>query len=318
MFKALFTLLKVIFVCFVNLNVDAQINTTQMNTTRPNVTRTTTIPNTKMSMADTGALLDALESGIAISYAHFNDGEINLIECPEGTLVDFGWQRCSPKISKIMMNALTNTADNFYLGLACVCMWKGVPFMRAMKYLNITHNLSYSLENAPHSDRESCPQHPIAMNFVNSTSSPNRLTVGTVFLNENYFEAKRRINKLLTECVKTGIRGVHVIIGQHKNHTRLPFPTTSVHFVPKTNAFDAYETMTSPNFLNIVGYKSGDIVLFMTGPLGRVLASEYSRIRQDISFLDMGSFWDEDFGDVQYIHGGSAPCMFAGDMNMFV
>ena len=285
------------------VKVLAQINSTQL------------LPNTNMSMGDANSLLDALERGAQISYAHFNDGEINLIECKEGDVVDFGWQICSPKLSNIMLNALTNAASNFYLGLACACMWRGIPFIKTMKYLNITHNLPYSFENPPRSDKESCPPHPIIMNFSNSKINPNRLTVGTVFLNENYFEAKRRINKLLTDSVVRGTRGVHVIIGQHKNHTRLPFPTTSVHYVPKTNAFDAYEMMHSSNFLDLVGYRSGDIVLLMTGPLGRVLASEYSLIRQDISFLDMGSFWDEDFGDAQYIHGGSAFCMFAGDLN---
>ena len=274
------------------------------------------LPNTTMSMKDMDLLFDALERGIAISYAHFNDGEILAIECADGVSVDFGFQKCSHKLRYAMSESLENAGKgkNFYFGVACLCMWKAEPFLKTMKYLNITtSSLPYALENLPGSDREACPASPVVLNMTYSSINRDRITVGTVFLNENYQESKRRMNKLLYEATTNRSRGVHAIIGSHKDHKKLPFPLTSVHYVPKTEAFDAYDVVRSSSFLDIAGVKAGDYVLIMAGPMGRILASEYSQLRDDISFLDMGSFWDEDFGDAMYIHGGSAPCMFAND-----
>ena len=53
----------------------------------------------------------------------------------------------------------------------------------------------------------------------------------------------------------------------------------------------------------------------MSGPLGRILASEWSLLRPDVTFIDMGSFWDKElFGKMHHAIANSIPCMYKSDV----
>jgi hypothetical protein len=51
----------------------------------------------------------------------------------------------------------------------------------------------------------------------------------------------------------------------------------------------------------------------MAGPLGRILASEWTVLRPDITFLDFGSFFDALLSERTYPLDIVRDCMFQGD-----
>ena len=159
------------------------------------------LPNMTRTMQDGSSLMLALESGMVLSYGHFNDGEIDAIGCKEGKAVDFNLQRCSSRLSSVMLNALRNTSDNFYVGIGCACMWHGKVFMKALQYLNISSNNPFTLDRAPNSDAEACMNTLPNLNFSLSSTKQSRLTTGTAFKNANYKFLKPRFINLFKTAI---------------------------------------------------------------------------------------------------------------------
>jgi hypothetical protein len=60
--------------------------------------------------------------------------------------------------------------------------------------------------------------------------------------------------------------------------------------------------------------RSGDVVLIMCGPLGRILSSEWTWLRPDVTFLEIGSFFDTTTSQREYALHKSIPCMSKDDL----
>lgn len=273
------------------------------------------MPSSTTTMNDLKIFLDLIKANISFGYAHFNDGEIwSIGDCPEGGETDWGWQNCSRKLSNAMLNALRTTAPQFYIGIPCLCEFHGDPYFKALKYLNITHEAN----NNPPLKKDVCPEKPPVLTFPSEEMHPylkERLSIATAFINGNFEIAKKSFKHIFNKISKKG-RRVYVVCGEGHSTSRLGFPVYDTFHAKKRHAFDHdYPTMRTQAFLHTRGYRAGDVVLIMLGPLGRILASEWSLLRHDVTFMDLGSFFDvEMWNRPGYITIGEPKnCMYVGD-----
>lgn len=268
-------------------------------------------PASNLRMTDVNIFLKMLERNIPFSYSHFNDGEIRALECARNDSVDFGRQQCSEYLSAALSNALTNRSRNFYVGIPCLCEFEGRYFRRSLDILNIT--LDTQIESGM------CPTQPPQMIFADAELK-NRLTVATVFINGNYRRTKAELTRILFKAAVQQERKVHVIASADANPRFLPFFVSSTRFTPSKHSFDhSYSNFRTEAFLRGLRLSPGDIVLAMSGPLGRILVAEWSKLRDDVTFIDMGSFWDAEFYGKLH-HDLSVPhaCMFTHDDTGFL
>jgi hypothetical protein len=268
-------------------------------------------------MKDLPLLLRALEDNQAFGYAHFNDGEMQALDCNEGRKTVFAWmQTCTPKLSYVMKMAMTHTAPSFYLGLPCNCEFRGRYYLKALHVLNITHNLPYTWEDAMlnrkvHNDDMACPAHPAVLQYPGESARfKGRITVAPLFINGNYLRAKKELIRILRRAITEQKRAVHVVVAHGRRVDNLPITVTSVQHIAQNDAFEAnYDEFRTPAFLDKAGYRDGDVVMIMAGPLGRILASEWTWLRPRITFLELGSFWDVELWNRQKHHlGQRRPC----------
>ena len=267
------------------------------------------LPKMTTSMKDISGLLEALKQGIPFSFAHFNDGEVKALSCQTGEKTDRGWQRCSSELNKAMFGAMTRRADNFYFGIVCPCSNPTSIFLDTLKLLpRLSHGFSKT---------STCPPYHLGINGTDAESIKfrDRLTVGDVFVNGNYLHSRMELIKIFNNVVNQG-RDIHVVVGEKHNVSALPFVVKTISRVSNTNAFDNYyHKMRTTQFVNDVGYHSEDIVLLLCGPLGRILASEWSLLYSNITFLDMGSFWDSYLWGSNLQLDGQYACMYETDYN---
>eukprot|EP01041_Mallomonas_annulata_P000836 gene836-1629_t len=301
-----------------NITVNQNQKNIRIDNLLPNLYKD--LPKTSMSMNDLKIFFNLLRRNISFGFAHFNDGEVHSMSyCPEGKIIDSGWQNCSTALSRATLEAMTNIAPNFYVGIPCHCEFDGIPFFKALKFLNISHspsiqpakklkssndsstnttrnniqlgqniNNNNDITNSTHKsvNDSTCPSHQISLHFPPNSLHRNRLTLATVFINGNFNRAHQLLPMMLNYIMKRG-RGVHVITGAGHHTERLKFPIKSVYFAAKTHAFDInYHEMRTLNFLN-ERYKPGDVILLMLGPLGRILASEWCLLTSSMTFIDL-------------------------------
>ena len=184
------------------------------------------LPSTNNNMHDLIILLNALEANIPFGYAHFNDGEIHALTCPEGGNTDRGWQKCTQKLKDVLTRSMRNTAPNFFVGVSCLCEFNMKPWVYTMNLLNITHNLPYSINNMPNVKGDPCPAHPPKLKFP-SKQLKSRLTVATVFINGNFEHARKEIIRILNKATKEQGRGIHIVTGEGHATDKLPFTVKS-------------------------------------------------------------------------------------------
>ena len=271
------------------------------------------LPATNNTMKDLPVILKALIDQIPFGFAHFNDGELQALDCNEGRKTVFSWmQTCTTNLSHAIYNALTHTAPNFYLGLPCNCEFRGRYFLKALHALNITHNLPYTLEDTMlsrgvHNDDTACPAIPAILTLPPDTNLRGRITVAPLFINGNYMHAKKELIRILIHAKNIQKRAIHVVTAHGRHVDRLPIPVSSTQWIAQKDAFEHnYQFFRTPIFLNdIAKYQDGDIVMIMGGPLGRILASEWTWLRPNVTFLELGSFWDVELWNRQKHHLGS-------------
>ena len=275
------------------------------------------LPAMNNSMKDLAQLLGALENNVPFGFAHFNDGELQALDCNDGKKTVFAWmQACTPALSTAMHAAMTRTAPNFYLGLPCNCEFRGRYFLRALQLLNVSHGLPYSYDDAMHmrrgvhNDDTACPAAPTPLRHVppaaaaaasdrfTGISLVGRITVAPLFINGNYLRAKKELVRILTAASTLQRRRVHAVVAAGRQVGRLTVPLASVQRIAQKDAFEAnYTACRTDAFLRQAGYADGDVVMIMAGPLGRILASEWTWLRPHVTFLELGSFWDVELWD---------------------
>ena len=263
------------------------------------------LPGVDLSMSDLTIFLRLLRMNIPFGFAHFNDGEIKAINrCQKNEFTDNGWQRCSSSLQGAMFHALTVTSKNFYIGIPCLCEFESVPFHDAIKLLNFTIASNFSCSFVK----------PKLLYYNKLSNNTNKVTTATVFINGNYYIARYELIKYFQYINQKRLINIHIVVGSGCNISKLPFYITTVHYTTKHHAFDYnYTTMRTLQYLNSF-VQQHDIILLMCGPLGRILASEWSILRSDITILEMGSFWDEDLWGRKYENlKYPRSCMFRGD-----
>ena len=268
-------------------------------------------------MSDLRLLLALLEAGQPFGFAHFNDGEVQaMADCvtPEGA-VDFGWQRCGPGLRDALLAAMSRPPPHFYVGLPCRCEHFSYPFGRALALLNITLSLSAPTAAATAAAtagagaggggkgkgkgaNDYCPAAPPTLNFTLSRLSPARVTVANVFVNANYWYAHSELARILAMVAARRARPIHVVLAANlSDPAELPFPVSPI-FVNATNAFDVDYPRLSPKHSGGAAFAQsrflpGDVVLLAAGPLGRVLAVEWAWLLPLVTFVNVGSLYDQ-------------------------
>jgi hypothetical protein len=257
-------------------------------------------PATTKTMEDGNIFLQLLNEGIPFGYAHFNDGEIRAININNcfmekyGQLTtDYGWQNCSEALGNTMKEALINTAENFYVGIPCACEWHGERTQQALNYLDLSKN------NPPLTPQCAVNQMKDLKFEGSVVAKPwlkDRLTTATVFINGNYDLMRHALGEIMHRVGSDGRRTVHAVCGMGANIQNLGFPVNPI-FAANRHAFEMnYTTMKTVDFVN-THFKENDVVLIMLGPLGRILASEWTLLSSKITFIDMGSFYDTPLHD---------------------
>jgi hypothetical protein len=276
-------------------------------------------PPATRSMQDLNIFLKLLAEGIPFGYAHFNDGEIWLVkgdcDMQNGQAVtDYGWQNCSKGLAVAMKNAITNTAPNFYVGIPCACEWQGTRTVVALEYLGlkpwvpIDPECKFNRENGPMSNID------FELSSVAKPWLHDRLTVATAFINGNHRRAFGVMTDILSKIGNEGKRTVHVVVGQGALVNTLRFKHNPI-FAARTHAFEHnYTTMRSIDFVN-ANFKPNDVVLVMLGPVGRILASEWTSLTSAVTFMDLGSFFDDDIRGRVFAIENQVKCNFENDFS---
>lgn len=141
--------------------------------------------------------------------------------------------------------------------------------------------------------------------------------MATIFINGNNEHARKELLRILHKATGEQGRHIHVVTGEGHETDKLPFKVKSVIRTAKHHAFDRdYDAFRKPWFVDQSKFASGDIVLIMAGPFGRILASEWTWLRPDVTFIDQGSFWDvELWGRKDYRLDKPKNCMYRNDMD---
>jgi len=229
-------------------------------TCTPNSVRKMASSKLGRGMQDVLRLLALLALGKPFCFVHFNDGEIESIKQVKGS-IDHGWQALSPRLSTAMLAALKASHPQLFLGLPCAREFGGTCRRDAIKMLEHTRGRT-------------------------------QRTSAVIFINGNYELTRPLLPKLLSRRASRGAR-VHLVVSQNASVDAFcastSVPVASVVRVPSVNAFpSAYEAHRG----GWTRYRTGDIVLLLCGPLGRLLAVEWFLQQPSATFLELGSFFD--------------------------
>lgn len=118
-----------------------------------------------------------------------------------------------------------------------------------------------------------------------SNSSDCFHTGATIFIDQNHAKAREEFIPILKQ------KRVHVVVAEGANVSDLPFQVETTVNVPDHDAFSSAERVSKELEASM---HAGDVVLLMAGPLGRILAAEMFAKHQDVSFVEIGSFWDKE------------------------
>jgi hypothetical protein len=101
-------------------------------------------------------------------------------------------------------------------------------------------------------------------------------------INSNFDKTRHLLEKILIN------KKVSIVINENADISKLPFKPHNIFRVSLENCFDSYDNLVDCYKL----IQEGDIVLFLCGPLGRVLAYEWYKNKNTITCLELGSFYD--------------------------
>jgi len=206
--------------------------------------------------------LRLLNNNKPFAFAHFNDGELNMIIDPKKTPPSRE-QKASTSLSHKLKTSLIYKQKNYFPGLPC--------------------SICY-----PH-----LKQHAILLR-----TDPNIQNVlwwhALAFHHTKISYFTKLISSLKTKTIHWVINDQHNLQPLHT----LGLDVKSCIKVQHLNAFDSYEDI----FHKFSTFKSGDVVILLCGCLGRVLAQEWFAIRKDVSFLCLGSYFDSHIRNKKHLY----------------
>ena len=124
--------------------------------------------------------------------------------------------------------------------------------------------------------------HPTHRNFCLGLKHFENPYLANLLINSNFEKTRELLERILPH------RKVTIIVNQNADTTKLPFQPMQILRVPEKNGWDFYDIMK--NLYHLVN--DGNVVLFMCGPLGRVLAYEWYKMKKTITCVELGSFYD--------------------------
>ena len=219
----------------------------------------------KHDMNDVTILLARLALGIPFSYVHFNEGEVRAALHATGAVPN-GAQRFSPALREAMRAAMNASHPNLYAGVPC-----RAEFPR---------------------------EHLSALQLVSTESA--RRTAATVFINGNFPLLMTAKGGLFVDLLRRRAQGghsLHLVASEAADVARF---STATRLVPKTVVRtprrDSFARRDNVSREALSQFGDGDIVIVCTGALGRILVTEWTRLRPQTTFLELGSFFDPEFG----------------------
>lgn len=137
--------------------------------------------------------------------------------------------------------------------------------------------------------------YPELRNYCNNIMKNKTTTLANVLINSN-------IHKTYT--LLKGVSRVVYICSENANTYNLPFKPYFIYKVPNTDAWSKYNYVKTL----ILSFCKDDVVILACGPLGRVLVYEWFTERPDITFIELGSFYDPITTNKSYLyHEGILP-----------
>ena len=216
-------------------------------------------------MNDVTILLARLALGIPFSYVHFNEGEVHAALHATGAVPNRA-QRFSPALREAMRAAMNAAHPNLYAGVPC-----RAEFPR---------------------------EHLSALQLVSTESA--RRTAATLFINGNFPLLMTAKGGLFVDLLRRRAQGehsLHLVASEAADIVRFSAATRLVpKTVVRTPKRDSFARRDNVSREALPQFDDGDIVIVCTGALGRILVTEWTRLRPQTTFLELGSFFDPEFG----------------------
>lgn len=269
----------------------------------PTISLSAGLESMQTKMDDLNALLRMLERATPFAFAALGPSEL---AAPEA-------DACAHAV-----RAALAASNRTYVGIPCACGQSAPLYARALQLLNITlpppHTSSPSLPPRPPS---ACPDAPPALDFRHALVPASRLTVANIVMNGNYWLAMSELARVLNQRARRSGRAILVFADNSTDPEELPFPAAPTLLHDTADAFDSnYAAMRPVAYLAGRGAQEGDVVLLLLGPLGCALAWDWARAHPLVTFLSIGTFYDQFLLKSGRLGGNAAKmsaCMWAGD-----
>lgn len=222
-------------------------------------------------MNDLSILLAKLALGLPFSYVHFNEGEVRAAIQTSGRVAS-GKQSYSTELKSLMRRAMNTTHPRLHVGLPCRAEF-------AREYLAALT----LVPRGTHGERD-------------------RRTTATLWINGNFPVARDFVPRLLHWRTTDGpgrTGSLYLVVSEQANVTRF---TERTRLQPKlVLRVPARESVRAHGSLRDAyqSFAAGDLVVLCSGVLGRLLVPDWVSRRPKTTFLELGSFFNQHFGDVQ-------------------
>ena len=110
----------------------------------------------------------------------------------------------------------------------------------------------------------------------------DNFVLANVFINENITKSLEFFKKVFQN------KKITFVCSENADVNKLPFKVSSVFYTKHKDSFDEYDRLKDGWKI----MKPGDIAIFCTGPLGRILCYEWFRHNPHITCLCLGSYFD--------------------------
>ena len=212
-------------------------------------------------------LFDLLKNKIPFGFAKYNDGEMCAIKNSKSGCISRGFQDVTPELGSKLREGLLWKQENWYPGIPCHVCRKDL--------------------------------YDFALSILPSDNIKN-IRCAVSFINANTTRTVEAFQKLLPSRNVVLVASEQTIAGIDKlaEFGIKPYKHVST---PHKNSWDAYENVREC-------YKEcndGDVVLFATGPLGRVLAHEWFKNRPTLTCIEVGSLYDPVTQNKSYMYHAS-------------
>lgn len=201
----------------------------------------------------------------AFCFVRINDGEVSAI-ISDTAFASRGDEQSSPELSNKLLNILSDTwyHSNLFIGVPCISCYH--------ECYNVAKN--ELVKSKPYS-----------------------------FIENNIVDANILINNNYDKTLDVLINNIHdvIVICNENSHidrlSRLNINVTKVYTVSSKFAFS-----NDYHKLKDLTFPDGSFIITLCGPLGRILAYEWFKQNNNVTCLDLGSFFDPLIRNKSYLY----------------